>query len=427
MSNDNKQPVPLGERRGWREIYTPANIVTITRILLVPVFIALMFAPWVDFIPEPLIATILKPWAAAIVFILLAATDGLDGYLARSRGEVTTFGMLLDPLADKILVSAALLVLIELQVLPAWVALIILAREFLVSGLRMVAAAEGKVIAASNLGKAKTVFQIIAVVAFIVKDSLEAIWNLLFGSQLVWIVNAFAWISISLAVLITIVSLVDYFMNSAEVLGFERMGPWARRAAGNEDKTGSAEAAEGEASSAGVEAVEAYESHDSDSYSTEITELATAVLAAARARGITIGTAESCTGGLIAAALTAVPGASDVFKGAVVSYANAVKSELLAVSSDVLAGDGAVSEECVIQMAEGAMNALAVDLVVSVSGIAGPDGGSAEKPVGTVWLAVRSAGGVSTRRELFNGNREAVRRQTVLSALTMLREACTRG
>ena len=99
-------------------------------------------------------------------------TDAVDGYLARSRNEVTTFGKFIDPLADKLLVTAALIGLVQLGELPAWIAILIISREFIVSGLRMVAVAEGKVvIAASNLGKLKTVTQIIAIVMFIVKGS----------------------------------------------------------------------------------------------------------------------------------------------------------------------------------------------------------------------------------------------------------------
>ena len=102
---------------------------------------------------------------------MISCTDWLDGYLARSRNEVTAFGKFMDPLADKILVTAALLALIELGTLPSWVVLIIVAREFIVSGVRMVAANEGVVIAASYQGKFKTVFQMIAIVMFTVKDS----------------------------------------------------------------------------------------------------------------------------------------------------------------------------------------------------------------------------------------------------------------
>ncbi|MCL2136690.1 MAG: CDP-diacylglycerol--glycerol-3-phosphate 3-phosphatidyltransferase [Coriobacteriia bacterium] len=398
-------------RRAWQELLTPANIVTITRILLVPAFIILMLAPWADWVPEPTIAAIVKPWVAAIVFILLAATDGLDGYLARSRDEVTTFGMLLDPLADKILVSAALLVLIELDILPAWIALVILGREFLVTGLRMVAAAEGKVIAASNLGKTKTVFQIIAVVTFIVKGSLETILNILLGGKLIFLVSWFAWIVMALTLVITIVSLIDYFINSAEVLGFERTGIWARIAKDEPSKAGEAT----ESGTAGSLAMLA-------DPNTPIAELTTAVLSLANEKGVMIGTAESCTGGLIAAVLTDIPGSSSVIKGSVVSYANSVKQSLLTVSPETIDQDGAVSEACVIQMAKGARAALEVDAAVSVSGIAGPDGGTEDKPVGTVWLAVSYGEKTVARRESFVGERAEIRRQAVRSALLMLYE-----
>ena len=150
---------------------TAANRVTLTRIILIPVFLLVLLTDWPKLFPGAPMLAELRPWIAAIVFIVLAATDSVDGYLARSRNEVTTFGKFLDPLADKLLVTAALLALVELQVLPAWIAFIILAREFIVSGLRMVASAEGLVIAASWYGKIKTVTQIVAIVMFLVKDS----------------------------------------------------------------------------------------------------------------------------------------------------------------------------------------------------------------------------------------------------------------
>ena len=121
-------------------LWTPANIVTLVRILLVPVFVVAIISPWPTYIPDWHNAELCKPWVAALIFAILSCTDALDGYLARSRGEVTNFGKFIDPLADKILVAAALLALIELQVLPSWVALLIIAREFIVSGLRMLVA-----------------------------------------------------------------------------------------------------------------------------------------------------------------------------------------------------------------------------------------------------------------------------------------------
>ena len=156
------------------KLWTPANIVTVLRICGVPVFIIVILADWPEMVTEPPFFEALKPWIAAIVFGILAATDSVDGYLARSRNEVTTFGKFIDPIADKILTASALIALVELQVLPSWVVIVILCREFIVSGMRMIAASQGTVIAASWYGKAKTVFQIIAILLFILKDSLIA-------------------------------------------------------------------------------------------------------------------------------------------------------------------------------------------------------------------------------------------------------------
>lgn len=202
----------------------PANIVTVTRVVLIPLFLVALLGNWPAMLEHSQWAVAWKPWIAALVFTLLAATDGVDGYLARSRNEVTTFGKFIDPLADKLLVTAALLALIELDVLPAWVALIIISREFIVSGLRMVASAEGTVIAASWYGKIKTVLQIIAIIMFIVKDS--AMLDALGASMVAWI-QAASWALMGAAVIMTILSMIDYFRHAADVL----IGPWSLRGA----------------------------------------------------------------------------------------------------------------------------------------------------------------------------------------------------
>ena len=139
-----------------------------------------------------------------------------------------------------------------------------------------------------------------------------------------------------------------------------------------------------------------------------------------RARGLTCATAESCTGGGVGAAITAVPGSSEVFLGGVVSYANAVKRDVLGVSAETLATVGAVSSETAAQMADGARRLLKADLAVSVTGIAGPDGGSAAKPVGLVWFGLATPHGVRTEKAVFAGDRAAVRAQAVTHALGML-------
>ena len=118
------ESAPNGAAR--EKLWTPANVVTLVRICCVPVFVVAIISPWPAWFPQWSDAETWKPWIAAGIFVLLAATDGLDGYLARSRNEVTNFGKFMDPLADKILVAAALLALVELSILPSWVALVIL-------------------------------------------------------------------------------------------------------------------------------------------------------------------------------------------------------------------------------------------------------------------------------------------------------------
>jgi nicotinamide-nucleotide amidase len=202
----------------------PANIVTIARILLIPLFLVLLLVPPAAIRAfTPASWAVWAPWIAAAVFAVLAGTDAVDGYLARSRNEVTTFGKFIDPLADKLLVTAALIGLVQLLALPAWVAIIIIAREFIVSGLRMVAVAEGKVvIAASNLGKLKTVTQIVAIVMFIVKDS-PAIVHVLGVSGAMWF-GVVAWATMIAALVLTVWSMLDYFYHARAVLA----GPWRR-------------------------------------------------------------------------------------------------------------------------------------------------------------------------------------------------------
>jgi len=147
------------------------------------------------------------------------------------------------------------------------------------------------------------------------------------------------------------------------------------------------------------------------------------LVAACRAKGATLATAESCTGGLVAERITSVPGASAVFLGGVVSYANAVKSGVLGVPTDILEHCGAVSAECAEAMAAGARALLKADAAVSTTGIAGPDGGTPQKPVGLVYVGVATAAGVRSERCVFAGDRESVRRQTSDRALALLLEA----
>jgi len=145
------------------------------------------------------------------------------------------------------------------------------------------------------------------------------------------------------------------------------------------------------------------------------------VLALCRERGWTMGTAESCTGGLVAARLTGIPGSSDVFRGGVVAYANEIKQAELGVPADLLAEHGAVSPEVAEAMAKGARARLGVDVVVSVTGIAGPDGGTEEKPVGLVYLHAEGPGGGVGREFSFPGDRPSIRARSAVGALHLVR------
>jgi nicotinamide-nucleotide amidase len=147
------------------------------------------------------------------------------------------------------------------------------------------------------------------------------------------------------------------------------------------------------------------------------------VLELARARGLTIGTAESCTGGLIAKRLTDVPGSSDVVVGGVVSYANSVKQAVLDVSGADIGAHGAVSAVVAEAMARGARHHLRADLTISVTGVAGPGGGTPEKPVGTVWFGLASADGTTSVMKKFpDFGRERIREMTAATALRLLLE-----
>jgi CDP-diacylglycerol---glycerol-3-phosphate 3-phosphatidyltransferase len=162
------------------------NALTLARILLVPVLVVALT------VETPGGSTI-----AAVVFALAAFTDGLDGYIARQRQSVTTFGKVMDPVADKLLIAAALISLVSLDRLQPWVAMVIIAREFAVSGLRIAAGQQGVVIPASSLGKAKTIVQVAAVLALIAAG------------------DGTAWVQVLVYVMvaITVASGADYFLN----------------------------------------------------------------------------------------------------------------------------------------------------------------------------------------------------------------------
>jgi CDP-diacylglycerol--glycerol-3-phosphate 3-phosphatidyltransferase len=148
---------------------------------------------------------------ASAVFILASITDGLDGYLARKRGQITTIGMLLDPLADKLMIAAAYITLVQVNphIVPAWMAVIIIGREFLVSGLRSIAAAQGFTIEASDLGKSKMVVQIVSVVAAVLNHRWDE-WSIP-GTTWIFPVDLIAHIAIWFMVFLSLAGAADYF------------------------------------------------------------------------------------------------------------------------------------------------------------------------------------------------------------------------
>lgn len=157
-----------------------------------------------------------------------------------------------------------------------------------------------------------------------------------------------------------------------------------------------------------------------------IDELASRVIEIFREKGLSLALAESCTGGMIAETITNVAGASDIFYGSAVTYVNSAKEHILGVARETLEKHGAVSSECAEEMACGARRVYGADVAMSVTGIAGPGGGSEGKPVGTVWFGLATKDGAETFRRRFDGDRAAVRRQTVEEVLRRLAEAGAR-
>lgn len=392
------------EQSGEYAFWTPANIVTMTRILLVPIFVVAFISPWPDYFPAWPEAELWKPWIAAFIFAVLSCTDAVDGYLARSRHEVTNFGKFIDPLADKILVAAALLALIELQLLPSWVALVILSREFIVSGLRMLVATHGVVVAASWYGKAKTVFQIIAILLFIIKGS-PVLLSL--HSHMGTTMYLVSWFFMIVALVLTIVSMCDYFIKCAPVFGLSTR---SSRSLFDSDHGSKESTLSNEPSF----------THDGIVLSDDLRAQASQLIEFAREKECSLATAESCTGGLIGGTLTAIPGSSDVVEGGIISYSNEVKKALLGVDGSDLERVGAVSEEVAREMAHGSRQACKSDIAVSVTGIAGPGGEVPGKPVGTVWFGLSTSDGTQAFVRHFDGDRDAVRSQTVQFALQLL-------
>lgn len=173
-----------------------ANKITIFRVFLVPIFMIVLYSN----IPN-------NTYIAAGVFILASLTDTLDGYIARSRNMITNFGKFIDPLADKVLVSAALISLVELGSIPGWVVVVIIAREFTITGFRVIAASDGVTIAASPLGKIKTITQLIAIILLLLNNYPFSIINLPIDMIMLYI-----------SLFFTVISGIDYINKNKNAL-----------------------------------------------------------------------------------------------------------------------------------------------------------------------------------------------------------------
>ena len=177
------------------------NKLTVARVVLIPFFVAfLLLSP----------TNVTFKWVALVIFIVASLTDMLDGKIARKYNLITDFGKFMDPLADKLLVCSAMICLIELDKIPSWIVVIIIAREFVISGFRLIAADNGRVIAASYWGKFKTTFQMIMVILMIAD----------LGDVLPWI-NILTQIIMWVALALTIISLVDYLVKNKDVMSGE--------------------------------------------------------------------------------------------------------------------------------------------------------------------------------------------------------------
>ncbi|MGH7883484.1 MAG: CDP-diacylglycerol--glycerol-3-phosphate 3-phosphatidyltransferase, partial [Candidatus Dormibacteraceae bacterium] len=296
--------------------------------------------------------------------------DLADGHLARRRQEVTEMGKFLDPLADKLLMISVLIGLVQLDLLAAWVVVVIFCRELLITALRALRFEHG-VVAASTLGKAKTASQSGAVLLLLLSPPYPALY---LPGELV----------MAIAVFLTLVSGADYLWRFRHF--------WLGR-----EPTGAAAMAD---------------------FDPLVEQIGTALIAAGRS----VAVAESCTGGLLAAALTEVPGSSRWFIGGVVAYSERLKRELLGVSEAVLESCGAVSAEAAREMAEGVRKRVRSDIGLSITGLAGPTSDESDKPVGLIHLWLDGVGGGEGRQLQLSGDRVRNRQRAVSEALALLLE-----
>lgn len=333
------------------------NKLTILRIILVPFFVFFLLTNCLGDASK---------WVALAIFIIASFTDFLDGKIARKYNLVTNFGKFMDPIADKLLVCSALICLTEMSRLEGWIVIIIIGREFIINGFRLVASDRGVVIAASYWGKFKTVFQIILTCLLIADFSYPPI---------VITTAVVKWVALAL----TIISLVDYIIKNYRVLG----------------------------------------EPESDDAKESVEEK---IISFLTDKKMTVTTAESCTGGMVASRLINISGASSVYNEGFVTYSNKAKEKYLGVNADTLSKFGAVSMETAGEMAEGGCKNTGSDVCIAVTGIAGPTGGSEEKPVGLVYIGCSVKGNTVSKEFHFSGTRREIRESACEQALNLLKE-----
>lgn len=344
------------------------NGLTLSRLAAIPVLMVLLIASFPG-----------HDQLAAAVFIVFSLTDSLDGMLARRRGTVSDLGRFLDPLADKLFVLSVLIVLVQEGLVAAWIVVVIFSRELIITLLRSVGASQGRIIAAAPLGKTKTVTQMSAVTLLILQRPYPVLGSL-------------ADLAVGVAVVFTIWSGLDYIWRFRDLLW-----PSERR---RMTKTAGPSGGAPEADEA------------AEQLSREVGDLL-------RGSSITLAVAESCTGGLVGTLITDVPGSSSYFIGGVIAYSNEVKRDELEVPQAMLDRFGAVSREVAQAMAEGARARLGSTLAIAVTGVAGPEGGTPDKPVGLTHVAVASPQRTTVREFRFRGDRRANRRQAATEALRL--------
>jgi nicotinamide-nucleotide amidase len=343
------------------------NALTLSRLVAIPPLMVLLMVRFPG-----------HDQLAAALFIVFSLTDTLDGQIARRRGTVSDFGKFLDPLADKLFVLSVLIVLVQEGLVAAWVVVVIFSRELIITILRSVAAAQGRVIPAAPLGKTKTVMQMAAVTLLILQRPYP-------------IVVPLADLVVAVAIVFTIWSGLDYLWRFRYLISSRspnRVGP-----------SGGAPAAE-------------------ESGALLARQLGDLL----RERGLTVAVAESCTGGMVGSLITDQPGSSAYFLGGVIAYSDAVKRDELGVPAALLKRVGAVSAEVAQAMADGARSRFGADLAVGVTGIAGPDADGSGKPVGLTYVAVASEHGSPAHEYTFTGDRWSNRRQAAAEALRLLAE-----